>query len=86
MTTTEPKKSGRPKGAKQTNTYRFMVLDKDTNEKHHFFSTSDILDEIGIPATTVFYMLKNETHSCKVWSNYEVHRCRIPAKKLKNIE
>ena len=79
----QPKKCGRPKGSKLNTTYRFMILDTDTNEKHHFFSTGDILDELGIPATTVFYMLKSETHSCKVWSNYEVHRCRIPAKKLK---
>jgi len=28
----QPKKSGRPKGAKQSSTYRFMVLDTDTNE------------------------------------------------------
>ena len=54
--TTQPKKCGRPKGAKQTNTYRFMILDTDTDEKQHFFSTADILDEIGIPATTVKFI------------------------------
>jgi len=82
-TTQQPKKFGRPKGAKHSRTYRFMVLDTDTNEKYHFFSTGEIADEIGIPPPTVFYMLRSETHSCKVWNNYEVHRCRIPAKKLK---
>mgnify|MGYP003109416283 CR=1 FL=1 len=53
-------------------TYKFKVIDKETNRiiKYHF--TTEIFKELGMNKTTVYDLIKNPNKKRRKWQKYDI--------------
>lgn len=73
--TTKPKRQGR---GKSKSAYRYKVVDKRTGELYHCITADEIEKKLGIPESSVYWMMRQENNSSKKWENFAIFRCNIP--------
>ena len=73
----------RPNEKRVFKNYKFIIKRTDMPHFQAFFTNyTQVKNEIGIPKTTFYAMMRGDDY--KKWRNYTIEKCRIPVNTLTN--
>ncbi len=73
----------RPNEKRVFKNYKFIIKRTDMPcFKAYFTNYTQIKEEIGIPKTTFYAIMKGNQY--KKWQNFTIEKCRIPVSSLNN--